>query len=78
MRAGVILGLLVLFGCPRPAAVGYAEPPADGTQVVDPVSGEACEKTPLTEAAIYQDQTYYFCGAKHRPAFVATPEAYVR
>lgn len=71
-------GLLLLCGgCPRGTPVGYAEPPADGTQVVDPVSREACEKTPATEAAVYQDQTYYFCGPT-RAAFVADPGAYLR
>lgn len=78
MRAGALLGLLAILGCPRTAVVGYAEPPADGAQVTDPVSGEACEKTPLTEAAVYQDRTYYFCGAGHRPTFVSAPQTYLR
>jgi YHS domain-containing protein len=77
MKLATALGLLALLGCPRAAPVGYAEPPADGTLVKDPVSGEACEKTPLTEAAVYRDQTYYFCGP-NRLAFVATPDAFVR
>lgn len=71
------LALLGLLGCPRTPAVGYEEPPAEGTMIVDPVTRERCEKGPTTPAAVYADRTYYFCGP-HRAAFLADPAAHLR
>jgi YHS domain-containing protein len=76
VRRAVALCLL-LGACPTAKAEGWVEPPQDGTEIVDPVSGEKCTKSPVTEAAVYKDRTHYFCGTT-RGAFVTEPQRYAR
>lgn len=64
---------LLLAGC-RPSFSpegGYLEPPPDGARVRCPVSGQACTKDGLTEAAVWEGRTYYFCCADCRTQFLA-------
>ncbi len=78
MRLFLLAYLWTLSGCPPPLLPGYTHPPPDGTQVQCPVSRKTCTKGPETEAAVYEDQTYYFCCPDCRERFAQGPQAYLR
>lgn len=65
--------LVALSACTSAKVEGYATPPADGAELVDPVTKDRCTKTPLTAAAVYESKTYYFCNAESPAKFRADP-----
>jgi YHS domain-containing protein len=72
------IAVWVLASACRAADPGWIEPPPDGTKVTCPVSGDTCEKTPTTRAAVFAMRTYYFCCDDCPARFAADPARYVR
>lgn len=77
MRAAIAFGLALAACSGSRGDTGYAAPPPDGTMVTCPVSGEKCEKTPLTPAAVFESKTYYFCCADCPRRFREGPDRFV-
>jgi YHS domain-containing protein len=79
MRVSLIPALLLSLGCTRP------EFHAGPGQAVDPVCAYnrdlACVViaiTPETPKAEFKRETYYFCSASCRAAFLRNPHRYLR
>jgi YHS domain-containing protein len=78
VRLAYVLFLLAA-ACPGAKGdAGFTTPPPDGTKIRDVVSGEECEKTPLTQAAVFESKTYYFCCADCPRRFREAPARFVR
>lgn len=72
------LGFSLGAGCPSERRVGgFVEPPADRTVVTDPVSGRSCEKGSTTQAAVFENRTFYFCDNDSPMRFREEPARYV-
>ena len=79
MRARVVILFLFIAAAACPGAksdTGFSKPPPDGATVIDPVSGQRCEKTPLTPAAVFEMKTYYFCADDSPRRFREAPERF--
>jgi YHS domain-containing protein len=55
---------------------GFSTPPADGIEIVCPVTGARCLKGPETESAVFESRTFYFCEPESQSVFVENPERY--
>ena len=77
-RSVASVALLAMAGCPAGGGSlgGYTVPPADGIEIVCPVTKERCVKGPETEAAVFEMRSFYFCRPESRAVFAENPKRY--
>jgi YHS domain-containing protein len=74
VACAVLAAGLAVGACRPRGPAGYAEPPALGAPVTDPVDGATCPKAPDTDSAVFEGRTYYFCTPASAERFRKDPE----